>query len=213
MDPYQRTRFNIKPRPTEIWGLKFTPTLAPDADDDQDSPAFGNVNSPEVTDANLEVVRSVVSHFGPNLRSIMEIGVNRNGERSMSRVLMDDRPKGSFYLGIDIDDKSYLDSPENNTWTLKADSRDQDTIRKFIRSKGVDEIDLLFIDGYHSVNMCINDWRYANLLSKNGIVIMHDTNSHPGPISLFEAIRDDMFVKQRLCAGVTDNGISVIQRR
>lgn len=212
MDPYQRTRFHIKPRPTEIWGLRFTPTLAPDADDDQDSPAFGNVNSVEVTDANLDIVRSVVSHLGANLRAVMEIGVNRNGERSMSRVLMDERPKGSFYLGVDIDDKSYLNDPDANTWTLMADSTDQAKVRDFIRSKGVDELDLLFIDGYHSVNMCINDWRYANLLSRNGIVILHDTNSHPGPIALFEAIRDDMFSKQRLCAGTSDNGIAVIQR-
>lgn len=210
--PYQRTRFHIKPQPTSVHGLRFFPSLEPDIDNDQDMPPYGWVSQVEVTDCNLAVVRSVVEELGDNLRATMEIGVNRNGERSMSRVMMDERPKGSFYLGVDIEDKSYLDDPASNTWTIKANSHDQDGIRGFLANKGVKKLDLLFIDGWHSINTCVNDWLYADLLSPHGIVILHDTNSHPGPIGLFEAINEDLYVKERHCLD-NDFGIAVVRRK
>lgn len=210
--PYQRTRFHIKPKTTNVDGLRFFPSMEPDIDNDQDMPPYGWVSSVEVTDCNLAVVQSVIDELGSNLKASMEIGVNRNGERSMSRIIMDKRPKGSFYLGVDIEDKSYLDDPSSNTWTIKANSHDQETIRGFIASKGVKQIDLLFIDGWHSINTCVNDWRYTDLLSPHGVVILHDTNSHPGPIGLFEAINEDLYMKERHCPE-NDFGIAVVRRR
>lgn len=207
---YEKTRFLIKPLPTEIPGLKFFPSMEPEVSNDQDGPAFGWITNVEVSDCNLEVVRRVVSGLGNNLTAVMEIGVNRNGERSMSRVLMDERPQGSFYLGIDIDDKSYLDNPAENTWTLRTNSHDQEKVRSFIASKGVKKLDLLFIDGWHSVNTCVNDWRYTDLLSPNGVVILHDTNSHPGCVALFEAVSDLQYKKVRYCTE-NDFGIAVFE--
>lgn len=210
--PYQRTRFHIKPRVTDVPGLRFFPNLEPDIDNDQDMPPYGWVSSVEVTDCNLSVVRSVVEELGTNLKAAMEIGVNRNGERSMSRVIMDERPKGSFYLGVDIEDKSYLDDPASNTWTIQSNSHDRDKITNFMLSKGIKQLDLLFIDGWHSINTCVNDWQFTELLSQNGVVILHDTNSHPGPIGLFEAINEDLYDKQRYCLE-NDFGIAVVRRK
>lgn len=210
--PYQRTRFHIKPRPTNVDGLRFFPNMEPEIDNDQDMPPYGWVSQVEVTDCNLAIVRSVVEELGDNLNAAMEIGVNRNGERSMSRIIMDERPRGSFYLGVDIEDKSYLDDPSSNTWTIKANSHDQDGIRSFMASKGIKKLDLLFIDGWHSINTCVNDWAYADMLSPHGIVLLHDTNSHPGPIGLFEAINDDLYIKERHCLE-NDFGIAVVRRR
>ena len=212
-DPFQKTRFYIKPQPTDIYGLRYFPSLEPDYSNDKDSPGFGNVNSPEVTDDNRNLIRKIVRELGSNLNAVMEIGVNRNLELSMSQILINNRPKGSFYLGVDLEDKSYLDNINSNTYTLKCDSNDQDTVRKFLLSKNITEIDLLLIDGWHSVNTCVNDWQYADLLSKNGIVLLHDTNSHPGPIALFEAINDELFFKERHFAGYRDNGIAVVKKK
>jgi hypothetical protein len=208
---YEKTRFLIKPIPTEILGLKFFPSMEPDISNDQDGPAFGWITNIEVSDCNLEIVRKVVADFGDNLNAIMEIGVNRNGERSMSRILMDDRPKGSFYLGVDIEDKRYLDNPAENTWTLQTTSHDQEKVRAFIANKGIKNIDILFIDGWHSVNTCVNDWLYTDLLSETGVVILHDTNSHPGCVGLFEAVSDSYYKKTRYCTE-NDFGISVFKR-
>lgn len=210
-DPYQQVRFVIKPQNTDVYGLRYFPSLEPIVSNDQDSPPFGSVSSIEVSDCNLAVVRQVVLELGNNLSAAVEIGVNRNGERSMSRVIMDDRPKNSFYLGIDIEDKSYLDNAETNTWTIKCDSHDQQTVRNFLKNKSIEKIDLLMIDGWHSVNACVNDWLYADLLSDHGVVVMHDTNCHPGPIALFEAIDERFWIKQRLCIGA-DHGVAVVKR-
>ncbi len=208
---YQKTRFLIKPRPTDIQGLKFFPNMEPDVSNDQDGPAFGWITGTEVSDCNLEVVRRVVGDLGDQLGAIMEIGVNRNGERSMSRVLMDDRPSGSFYLGVDIEDKSYLNDAAANTWTIQTSSHDQEKVRSFIAGKGIKKIDLLFIDGWHSINTCVNDWQYTDLLSNTGVVILHDTNSHPGCVGLFEAVSDSLYEKTRYCTE-NDFGIAVFKR-
>ena len=213
MTPFHATRFHIKPQPTDIYGLRYFPSLEPECSNDRDMPPFGNVNSLEVTEDNRTLVSQVVHELGNKLTAIIEIGVNRNLERSMSQILINDRPQGSFYLGIDIEDKSYLDNPNNNTWTIKCNSNDQHAVRNFLTNKGITQIDLLFIDGWHSVNTCINDWKYADLLSPHGVVMMHDTNSHPGPIALFEAINDELFLKERYFQGFNDNGIAIIKRR
>ena len=210
--PYQKTRFQIKPRATDIPGLRFFPNMEPDIDNDQDMPPYGWVSSVEVTDCNLQVVREVVNELGKNLKAAMEIGVNRNGERSMSRIIMDERPEGSFYLGVDIEDKSYLNNESTNTWTIQANSHDQEKIRGFIHSKGIKKLDLLFIDGWHSINTCVNDWLYTDLLTDHGVVMLHDTNSHPGPVGLFEAINEDLYDKQRYCLD-NDFGIAVVRRK
>ena len=213
MDPYSKTRFHIKPESTNIFGLRFFPNLEPDCSNDQDSPAFGNVNSPEITDDNLKLIKEVIQNLGSKLTAIIEIGVNRNFERSMSQILIHERPKNSFYCGIDLVDKSQLNDLEANTHTLMCNSHDQSTVREFLTKHKISQIDLLFIDGWHSVNSCINDWRYADLLSPHGIVLMHDTNSHPGPIALFEAINDELFIKERYFPGYYDNGLAIIKKK
>lgn len=206
------TKGVMRPRPTDIWGLKFFPSLEPAHSDDSETPYAGSAPAPEVSDCNIDVVKSVLTDLGTKVKAIMEIGVNRNGERSMSQVLINDRPAGSFYLGVDLEDKSYLDDPAANTWTIMCNSHDQEKVRGFLAEKKISELDILFIDGWHSVNTTINDWRYADLLSDNGVVIVHDTNFHPGDIALCEAVDENIFELTRLCFG-NDNGISVIKRR
>jgi len=43
--------------------------------------------------------------------------------------------------------------------------------------------------------------------------VMHDTNVHPGPVSVFEAINEDLFEKTRYCIEGPDWGIAVIRKR
>lgn len=203
----------IQQRPTGIAGLKYFPDLEPAVSNDRDAPLHDIWMSPlEVTDGNLEVMKQVVAGLGDQLFAALEIGVNRNGDRSMSRIIMDQRPKGSFYFGVDIDDKSYLDDESANTYTIRTSSAERELILDRMRQVGVGLLDLIMIDGWHSVNMCVNDWQFTERLSDHGVVVLHDTNSHPGCVALFEAVDEQLWIKERFCLE-DDYGIATFRKR
>jgi len=203
----------IKPRPTTIQGLKYFPDLEPEVNNDQDEPPFGWTGLQEISDGNRAIVTRTIEHLGSTLQAAMEIGVDRSDAASMSRIIMEGRPAGSFYLGIDLVDKSYLNNTEANTWTVQCNSHDQTKIRDFLSLRGITQLDLLFIDGWHSVNTCVNDWRYTDLLRPGGIVLLHDSNSHPGCAALFDAVDDTVYDKARYCTEESDFGIAVFIRK
>ena len=69
------------------------------------------------------------------------------------------------------------------------------------------------IDGWHSVNQVYKQWEYVSLLSNDGIVIIHDTNSHPRPYFLIESIDNIMFDVYKYYNDVYDWGIYVAVRK
>lgn len=213
MDFYEKTVAHINPRPTMIYGLQFFPSLEPVVSDNQDIPAFGWPSGPEISDCNLSVVSDVVRRLGPSCKAILEIGVHRNDGRSMTNILMDQRPTGSIYLGVDVNDKSYLNDDGLGVHTIMCNSHDQMSIRNKLKLIGVDSLDIIMIDGWHSVNTCVNDWCYSNLLSPTGVVILHDTNAHPGCCALFHAVDPELFEKERHCVGDGDMGIATFWRK
>lgn len=213
MHYFEKTVASITPKDTVIYGLKYFPSLEPIVSNDQDYPAFGGSSGPELTDGNLEVVREVLSRMQDRCKVIMEIGVHRNGDRSLSHILINERPRGSIYLGVDLDDKSFLDDPYNATHTLVSNSHDQRRVRNKLVEIGASQIDILLIDGWHSVNTTVNDWCYVDLLSDHGVVILHDTNAHPGCVALFEAVDEDVFRKERHCISPDDMGIATFWHR
>ena len=205
----------IQPQLTLIPGLKWFPNLEPAVSNDRDGPVdvhWHELPQIEVSDCNLAVVTAVVRELGTDLQAALEIGVNRNGDRSMSRVIMDHRPPGSLYLGIDIEDKSYLNDPTANTWTMQCSSSNRADILDRMRELGHGLLDLIVIDGWHSVNQCVDDWQFVQRLSDHGVVILHDTNWHPGCIALFEAVDEALWIKTRLCID-NDFGIATFRKR
>jgi len=210
LDDYQRTAAMIERKPTDIWGLKFLPHIP--LHDDRDGPLFSWPKNQEVSDCNLAIVIGEIERLGDRYKACMDIGVARNGERSMSHRYHGLKPKGAVYVGVDVEDKSFLNNPDENIWTIQANSHEQDRIRSFLKEKGVDKLDILAIDGWHSVNTTMNDWRYADLLSDHGVVIVHDTNHHPGDIALCEAVDENLFDIIRSCTSY-DSGIAVFRRK
>jgi hypothetical protein len=124
-------------------------------------------------------------------KCILEIGVDNNPDRSRTstRTILDIKEDKTKYFGIDIMDKSYLDDPAKNIYTLKENSSNVDTVMDFVQSKGNHKIDFLFIDGWHSINQCEREWNgYTPHLSSRGIVGWHDSNHHYGPKWLTETV-------------------------
>jgi hypothetical protein len=210
MTPFEATIAHITQQPTMLYGLKFFPSLEPHCSNDQDAPNWGwpEVES-EVSDANLTFVQDVLQRLGSQCMNILEIGVHRNEGRSMTNILMDLKPSGCQYLGIDVDDKSFLDNAKLGIHTIRANSHDKVAVRKKLRELSMTSIDLLMIDGWHSVHTCVNDWGYVDLLSNHGAVILHDTNAHPGCVALYHAVDEALFDKFRYCTELSDMGISV----
>lgn len=143
--------------------------------------------------------------------NIVEIGVNRNGYSvSSTSVFLNNKREQDIYLGIDIEDKSILNDQTHNIFTICSPSQNKDVFFSKFKEIGIETIDILMIDGYHSINQVYLEWKiYTPLLSKDGIVVMHDTNSHPGPYFLLKSIDTTQYNVYKYLSDVVDWGIGV----
>jgi len=169
--------------------------------------------------------KSVPTEFSPNdqnklleyfmaikdkCKCIVEIGVCRNpyGNTSTS-ILIDNKLDSTIYIGVDLEDKSFLNNPSKNVYTIKGSSFDRQAVYDLMEKLGVKEIDFLFIDGWHSINAVINDWMYTEKLSPYGIIGFHDTSVHPGPALVLDAVDPSMYLKRKFFEDLTNDwGIS-----
>ena len=206
--------YSIKQMPEQIPGLKYRPSLEPEHSDNTDF--FGEFYRPvprEFSVANQEVLRQALLTV-QDLRCIVEIGVQRNPlPESSTGILLQHKPKEATYIGIDIEDKGHLANPAAGIFTLKMDSSNRFEVFALMDKMNLRYIDFLFIDGWHSVKQCLADWLYIERLAPGGVVLLHDTNVHPGPFALFEAIDDRLFEKAKYCTDGFDWGIAVVRRR
>lgn len=145
---------------------------------------------------------------------VMEIGVQRSGELSSTCRLMAVKPQETIYLGVDIKEASIatVEKPHLNAFGLVSDSGDHYRIIKWLDNFAATQIDLLIIDGFHSINQVYRDFRYAERLSVGGIVFMHDTNYHPGPKTLLDCVDERLFNQKKYFEGENDWGCAVLER-
>jgi hypothetical protein len=142
---------------------------------------------------------------------IVEIGVNRNPYTETSTsVFLDNKRKDDIYIGIDIEDKTSINNIENNIFTIRCPSENISHIFEEFKKIGITEIDIFMMDGLHSINQVYFEWEnYTPLLAEKGIVVMHDTNSHPGPYFLVKSIDTNLYNVYKYLSDVVDWGISV----
>lgn len=192
-----------------IYDIRFN-----DERDDRDWP-FELVYFPnqEFSQCNRDMLAFEFNQIADRCHTILEIGVSRNGELSSTKVLLDAKRPDAIYLGIDIEDKSYLDNQELNIHTLKIDSKNVDAIMDKIEAlTGKRRIDFLFIDGWHSVNQVLLEWEYTRWLAEDGVVGFHDTNKHPGPSRFIYALDESRWMVSQYCKE-SDNGIAFTRKR
>jgi predicted O-methyltransferase YrrM len=215
MSIYQQVLKKLPVRPD--LHLKYVPSLEPnfsnDADWIQGYTASQGVGQREFTNMNQEKLLEFFSKIKNDCKSIVEIGVHRNAYNDTSTcILLDNKLDDTVYLGIDIEDKSFLNNTNKNIFTLKTDSRNLDHIKQTLKRLNVNEIDFLFIDGWHSVNQVLAEIRLFDLLSSKAIVGFHDVASHPGPNTVFDAIDENIFDKFKFSPG-NDHGIGFIIKK
>lgn len=182
--------------------------------DDQDS-SGGSIPHPyghlwpwqEVTEANRSAVKERFLRVKDNCPAVLEIGVCRNKEESITHVFLQNKNPETIYVGIDLDDKSFLNNAEQRVFTIQNTSSDiENNMKKMQEEFGVTEFGFIFIDGWHSINQVLLDWEYVRLLAPHGIVGFHDTSSHPGPHYFVKALNTDLWeVEENVCP--TDHGV------
>jgi predicted O-methyltransferase YrrM len=166
---------------------------------------------------NQRALETIFSTKCPNARCILEIGVSRDTNKSATStsIFLENKRKNCVYLGVDIESKTYLNRPKENVHTLISDSGKIDFVMDHLRSLGVEQIDFLMIDGWHSINQVLAEWEYTKWLSPNGIVGFHDTAYHPGPHRFVNNIDTTKWaVIPNACAEIEqDYGIGFAWRR
>jgi cephalosporin hydroxylase len=229
--------FHIYQRPSNISGLKYRYSLANEPGmDDWDCLVYGDFNTFEINGyggaigygANDEAQEFSVEdaditriYFNAQMETkpeivIMEIGVCRSEYNITSTsIFIDDKRPQDTYIGIDINDKSFLNNPQKGVYTIQSPSENKDFILgKLADIIGTRTIDVLMIDGLHSINQVYKEWEYYTpLLSPNGVVIFHDTNRHPGPHFILPSIDTEQYDVYKYLADVRDYGIGVAVKK
>lgn len=208
----------ISQTPTNIYGLKWVPSLEPTISNDVDwiNPTRGNW-SIHWSEANDKALREAWSRCDNSPKLIVEIGVHRperddNGHSSTT-TLLSLKEEDCMYVGIDLNDRSFLNDISKNIFTIKGSSSDKHALYKLMDWYGKETIDFMFVDGWHSVNQCVLDWQYWEKLSPNAIMAFHDTNYHPGPVALLDAIDESIFDIQIFNRDEDDAGVAYVKRR
>jgi hypothetical protein len=57
------------------------------------------------------------------------------------------------------------------------------------------------------------EWEYVSRLSDDGIVVLHDTNSHSGPYFAVESIDNNLFDVYKYCNNIRDWGLAIAVRK
>jgi hypothetical protein len=144
-----------------------------------------------------------------NCKSILEIGVN-DYSGCLSRTLIENKKVETKYLGVDLDPIPFLDESKN-LYGIQTDSSNIEEIMSYANSKGIFFFDLILIDGWHSINQVLRDWRFVEYLNDGGIVAMHDTNLHPGPKLFTQNLNTEKYTIDKCCTESNDYGIAFIK--
>ena len=114
-------------------------------------------------------------------------------DKSSTSVILRSKNDSTKYLGIDIEDKKFLESLKPNVYTLQSRSEDFEVVSNKLKEVGIEQIDFLFIDGWHSINQVIDELWYLQFMKPGGVIGFHDVNHHPGPKAILESLNPDIF--------------------
>jgi predicted O-methyltransferase YrrM len=194
---------HIKKLPPVYSFTNYTPSFGSESIDkeewffpDQASVQRKNQFATAVKDEMSPMNLSKVLEFFKKLDSpklIVEIGVMRNpGIPNTTLQFLQKKPDTCTYLGIDIEDRSYVYKHGKNIHILRMDSANTELIKKIIESFKC-EIDFLFIDGLHSIYQVGKELDLITAVRKGGIIGFHDIAVHTGPNTWLDAMKPECF--------------------
>lgn len=184
--------------------------------DDRDYPldisVFNQYKGEEFSADNRKFLLEEFLKVKDNVNNIVEIGVARLTRKQFNKetgwvdyeeefpfdlsstsIFLNNKNPSTKYLGIDIEDKSNLESYKPRTFTLQSKSEDFEVVSNKLKAIGIEQIDFLFIDGWHSINQVLDEFWYLQFMKPGGIIGFHDINHHPGPKEIFNALNPEVF--------------------
>lgn len=216
---FKKSDYKIVTTPTTRWGLLHGFSLNDAGQgilDDEDWSIITKRCDPEDGIFSALNRAELKKHIHPWMKLIVEIGVSFHGyEKSSTKVLIDNKADDCLYVGIDTGDREFVRENGKNIEIIRNTSLAVEDNLKTIFSHGNEYIDLLLIDGWHSVTNVRGEWDYAQYVRPNGgVIAIHDTNYHPGPCALMKSI-DPYCFKEILnpCEVENDYGFSILIRK
>ena len=206
--------------PTSIYGLKNELKHNNSQDDSDWISCEYDIYHQQITEEfsknNKKVLDDIIQELKKDqFKCVLEIGIARSKENSSTYHLLKQKPENTIYVGIDINGAciQFLEQWNfPNTYTVNTFSSNYEEVLIKLKELNITEIDLLIIDGWHSINQCYDDFKYAKLLRKGGYVLMHDTNYHPGPKILIECIDNDIFETKKYFENEIDWGVGTAKK-
>jgi cephalosporin hydroxylase len=165
-----------------------------------------------MTPCNLHAIAEQYNLIKHHCKAILEIGVNHNAtptDMTSTSFFIKNKNSDTVYLGVDINDKSYLSSHDKNIHMLQADSGNVSSVMHYAHSLGIYQFDFIFIDGWHSINQVMREWEYSKYLSNDGIMGFHDTAVHPGPNLFLRNLNQSKWKVLENCCGFDQNDFGV----
>jgi hypothetical protein len=171
----------------------------------------------EFSDKNKQILGNVIEELKNqgNLQNILEIGIARSFEWSSTYFLLKNKPDHTKYVGIDLNHlctEALHGWNFPNTYSKIIDSSNFEDIKLYLKTLGIEELDLLIIDGWHSIEQVYRDFKFASMLKKGGYVLFHDTNYHPGPWAITQCADPDIFEAKKYFEGEEDWGVATFKR-
>jgi hypothetical protein len=201
------------------YGLKYLPDIGEDKNDLDYMPEYGYA-SPEIEFSlmNVDILKNAILELGENCQSILEIGCKWYIENNSTNTIEKYKPQTAKHFCVDQNPQNIENLNGENVHALCTFSSNYDGIVSFINEHGKNNIDLLFIDGWHSVNQVLDDFKYIDLLSPNGVVVLHDVAVHPGPVELLKALDENVWeiskhTDKDIFGMPNDFGIAVLKRK
>lgn len=186
-------------------------------DNDKDFiPQFPNpfqlVGNKEFSMCNQTALTEEFTKVKDQTKVIVEIGVsrityNQTYDQTSTSIFLRHKSPETIYLGIDIDDKTFLQGMGRNIFTLQSKSEDYEKIQAKLDALKISQIDFLFVDGWHSINQVIDELWYVDFMKPGGVIGFHDTNYHPGPSRIIKNLNPDIFEVVQYCEQQDDWGI------
>src|SRR6185369_4677765 len=151
---------------SNVYGLKYIPSIEPKLSDRSDyielSKQVGRDDgNGQFTFRDAEIMKESFEKIKNDAKCIVEIGVASNFGNSSTELWLVSKMDDTHYFGIDIDmeRKMHHEDFKPNTHMLSLNSSaDRETICKKMAEYGCEKIDVLFIDGDHSIDLTVNDW-------------------------------------------------------